>query len=345
MSTNDSIEDALTRHQIFLQRYAKGREVQAERFIVKIIREAETKLGLNFDSLSKARQDIIIGEIIDRIRTANNRYTEIVIEEMLDFIEYELDFNYKVLTVNIQAPTVLPAVEQVQRSLLSRVMQLEPTKGYTIRQALQEFGSRKAMQIIQTIRDGITLGQTTPQIVNQMRNVAEIQKRQASTLARTIINHASIQARQVTMRENNDIIDRYKWLATLDSRTSLICASRDGKIYEDKDENPKPPAHFNCRSTITFIVKDEFDLGLDVVGKRGAVGAEGAGQVRGDTYYEQWLRRQPFSFQVEVLGQARAKLFRDGNLSIGRFVDSSGRTLSLDQLRQMEPLIFESLGI
>jgi hypothetical protein len=63
------------------------------------------------------------------------------------------------------------------------------------------------------------------------------------------------------------------------------------------------------------------------------------------TTYEQWLKRQPASFQDTVLGPSRGKLFRNGDLSIGRFVDSQGRTLTLDELRRLEPQAFEDAGI
>jgi hypothetical protein len=130
------------------------------------------------------------------------------------------------------------------------------------------------------------------------------------------------------MRENPDMTDSYRWVSILDGRTSLICASRDQKIYKESNDSPKPPAHFNCRSTIAPILEDE---------------EESEGRVSGN--YEAWLRRQPKAFQLEVLGVARAKLFREGHISIGRFVDNQGRTLTLAQLRKLEPMVFEDLGI
>ena len=47
-------------------------------------------------------------------------------------------------------------------------------------------------------------------------------------------------------------IDRYEFIATLDSRTSEICMDLDGKLFEVKDAKPEtnfPPMHPNCRST------------------------------------------------------------------------------------------------
>ena len=85
--------------------------------------------------------------------------------------------------------------------------------------------------------------------------------------------------------------------------------------------------------------------GEDIEGDRPSVGADGTRSVGADTNYEQWLRKQPKAFQEEVLGIAKAKLFRDGKISIGRFVDEQGRVLSLDQLRELEPLAFERAGL
>ena len=46
-------------------------------------------------------------------------------------------------------------------------------------------------------------------------------------------------------------------------------------------------------------------------------------------------KRQPTSFQDEVLGVERAKLFR-GGMNVDKFTDDEGRTLTLDQLKQLE---------
>ena len=57
-----------------------------------------------------------------------------------------------------------------------------------------------------------------------------------------------------------------------------------------KIQTRKPPAHFNCRSTITFVVKDEFNLGKDIKGTRASKGATGPKQISDETNYEQWLK-------------------------------------------------------
>ncbi len=345
MSTNDKIEDAITRHQVFVMRYSQGRERLADEYVEKLIEAVTERLGADIATVSPARLDQIIAEVAEDIKVRSAEYETSVVDEMLEFIGYQSDFNVNLLDFNVDAEVVTPALGVLQAAMLLRRMPLEPTKSYTVNEALQEYSSRKSRQIIQTVRDGVTLGQTSQEITKNIKDLTKTQQRQAATLARTIANYVSIQAREVVMRENSDITDSYKWIATLDSRTSLICASRDQQIFKESNDSPKPPAHFNCRSTIAPIVKGEFDLGLDIESRRPAVSDTGVKQVSSSTPYEAWLRRQSRAFQTEVLGVTRAKLFREGRISIGRFVDAQGATLTLDQLRKLEPIVFEDLGI
>ena len=71
----------------------------------------------------------------------------------------------------------------------------------------------------------------------------------------------------------------------------------------------------------------------------------GAQQVRGDLAYYDWLKQQPAAFQDKAIGPVRAKLLREGGLSIERFselqLDRNFTPLSLSQMKHLEPLAFE----
>jgi hypothetical protein len=56
------------------------------------------------------------------------------------------------------------------------------------------------------------------------------------------------------------------------------------------------------------------------------------GTVPADITYDGWLRTQPIAFQDEVLGRSKATLFRKG-LSLDRFVDRTGRELTVQELK------------
>jgi len=73
--------------------------------------------------------------------------------------------------------------------------------------------------------------------------------------------------------------------------------------------------------------------------------AENIGSVPATVDYNTWLSRQPVSFQEEVLGVAKARLFRQGDLRLDQFVDRTGNELTLAQLRETHPEAFEAAGL
>lgn len=333
MSVNRDIQDALTKHQIFVQRYAKGNEKQAAKFIDRLVKQVVGKLsGEDLTDFARARYEQTLVELKSIVAGMAEEYDQALLAEIQKFGEYEAEFNFDVLDNNLAVDLTRPSPEMIQAAMATDIMQLEPTKGYTIREALREFSTRKANHIVQLVRDGSALGQTTQEIIANIQEYAPTMQRQASTLARTITNHISTSAREITMRENDDVIEGYKWIATLDGRTSVICMARDGQVYQDVDRNPKPPAHFNCRSTITFVIKPEYDLGAEGEYTRASMD----GQVSDKTNYNDWLKRQDAEFQDHVLGKDRADIFRKGNLTLDKFVDASGQELSLDRLKELD---------
>jgi hypothetical protein len=57
------------------------------------------------------------------------------------------------------------------------------------------------------------------------------------------------------------------------------------------------------------------------------------------------LRGKPAEFQDEILGVTKGRLFREGGLTLDRFVDSKGREYSLDELRKRDADAFEKAGL
>lgn len=88
----------------------------------------------------------------------------------------------------------------------------------------------------------------------------------------------------------NDLdVEEYEIVATLDSHTSDICHSLDGKVFKMSDYKPgvtAPPFHVYCRSTTAPHFKDNFD-----VGERAARGADGKTYyVPDDVTYSEWKK-------------------------------------------------------
>lgn len=88
----------------------------------------------------------------------------------------------------------------------------------------------------------------------------------------------------------NDLdVEEYEIVATLDSHTSDICRSLDGKVFKMSDYKPgvtAPPFHVYCRSTTVPHFKENFDAG-----ERAARGADGRTYyVPDDVTYSEWKK-------------------------------------------------------
>lgn len=209
--------------------------------------------------------------------------------------------------------------------------------------------------------------------------ITELTRHQIAAITRTAVMHIANASRSAYFQENADIVEAEYFVATLDSRTTPVCRANDGKTFE-LGKGPVPPLHFQCRSlriaaidgtllgdrpAKPFIEKDlvseyarENNLG-DIRSRdalpRGTKGdfdkwkrrkiRELVGPIPASTTYQQWLKGQSTSFQNEVLGVDKARLFRDGNLPLDKFVDRGGNELSLAELARSQKDAFRAAGL
>lgn len=209
--------------------------------------------------------------------------------------------------------------------------------------------------------------------------VTEITRRDATAMTRTATNTFANEARKAFVDANSDIISLELFLATLDGRTTPICRSLDGNLYP-LNEGPRPSLHWQCRS-LRIPVIDGNVVGsrpMKASTERLVVGeyakAYGLGELKrrkdlpnghkgkfdefsrrrvreltgttlAKTTYADFLGRQSAAFQDDVLGQAKGRLFRDGGLTLDKFVDRQGKELTLAQLARTEKNAFKKAGL
>ena len=90
-------------------------------------------------------------------------------------------------------------------------------------------------------------------ISKNIKNRFDVNYNISNRLVRTEIAKVQCEANEVWAKQHN--IKKQMFCATLDKRTSKICQSLDGKIYDFDDEDKKiPPLHPNCRSCLIDIV-------------------------------------------------------------------------------------------
>lgn len=345
-SVNEEILDRLTRHSIGLQRLSTA----TVRKVLALLRRSDTRLVARLldedvSTLSRTRMEKLLNDlrrVIDSAYLDATGALQIDLEELAKYEgEFQTDLFKRVIPVKFE--TVTPAAEQLVAAVNSR-----PFQGKLLKEVYKELPASTFRQVRDTIRAGFIEGRTTDQIVRELRGTAAQgykdgilakTRRDVESVVRTAVNHTANTARDYTYQANDDLVKGVRWNATLDSRTSLVCAGRDGKVYP-VDSGPRPPAHYNCRSSTSPVLKSWRELGFDVDEVPPSTRASMNGQVPADQDYDTWLRKQPRDLQDDVLGTEKAKLFRAG-LKVDRFTDRKGAELTLDQLRQRERDIWE----
>jgi len=341
MTANEDILDGSVRHLHWLERYksSEARRIvslleKADKDLVAVIASRLTRIegGQVLSKTETARLE----KLLEFVRDSKNEIALSLYEEargeLTDFAQYEADFKARL----IEASTVTAGVELDRPSFsqLKAVVTARPFQGRFLRDWYEELGERQANQINDALRIGLTEGQTTDQIVRRIRGtkalrykdgILETGRRETTAIVRTSIAHVANKASEELYTENEDVIEGVQWVSTLDGRTTATCRARDGKVYEI-GKGPRPPAHWNCRSTT-----------IPYLGKVEGMRASMTGPVPRSETYETWLRKQPAAFQNEVLGTGKAKLFRTNKLSLDRFIDPTGKEYTLDQLRRLSP--------
>jgi|TARA_Y100000033_G_scaffold33708_1_gene32284 SPP1 gp7 family putative phage head morphogenesis protein len=230
--------------------------------------------------------------------------------------------------------------------------------GKVLEKSFRGLAVAQAELFAKTVRNGLLTGESTDKIARRLKgrlrfgqrgsvrqvvqaggDSTSMANRQVMAVVRTSINQVANTASQQVYEANQDITSKYRYTATLDSRTSPICRALDGREFE-YGKGPTPPQHFNCRST-TVPVIDYEALGFTPPkpGKRAAQG----GMVPDTQSYGQWLNDQSKEVKADVLGPEKVPYFNrlakkyGPTDAIRKFVSGDGSELTLDQLRRRYP--------
>jgi len=335
--TADAVHDVAVHHRISLSRYSTSvvRKVMAllnrtEATIVARLQRADN------ESVSGARLD----QLLTELRTIQREGWTLINNRMQTEVGLltaaEVEFSARLAGVTVDPVfgvmfSPVPPIEQIVAAVNAR-----PFQGRLLREWLAGAEENAAGRIRDTVRQGFVEGLPTANIVRAIRGtrvnnyrdgIVETTRRGAEAMVRTALTHTANTAAQAAWEANADVVTAWRFVATLDARTTLVCAGLHGKVFP-VGGGKQPPRHINCRSTSMPVVGD----------------IEGV-----ETYvpksYQAWLKSQPAEVQNDILGVKKARLFRDGGLNIDRFTDNKGKTLTLDELRQRDLEAFRRAGL
>lgn len=331
--------DTAIRHQIHIERLKTH---EAKKLIDAIERSTAAIVSLirklDVDSLSELRR----AELTELLREAKKRQQKIIGEavrrhekKLIEIAGYEAEFERK----SINAAAGVGSAAAIAADIAYREALRHPIKatGQMLESFISDWTKKEIASVEGAIRTAYSEGKSINETVAAIRGtrgarykdgLMQVAKRHANAIVRTATQHVVSRARQAVWAKSPHIIDRYIWVSTLDTRTSDICQGLSGQIFP-VGKGPQPPAHVNCRSRTVALIKNDPPPDMP-------------------TYYE-WLKKQPLSVQVDVLGESRAKLFRDGGMSAEQFrkfnIGRDLKAMTLDELRGRESDAFKRAGL
>ena len=144
--------------------------------------------------------------------------------------------------------------------------QITLPNGSTVSKAFRGIAESQAELFTKTVQSGFLAGDSGPQMARRLKGrlkfadfgplsvrqlaqaggqLTAVANHQVNTLVRTSVNQVANATSQATYKANAEITEKYKYVATLDSRTSARCRALDQQVFE-YGKGPTPPQHFNC---------------------------------------------------------------------------------------------------
>lgn len=355
-----ALVDESIRLQVLLERIKAGEDRRIDAFLREEARllSAELKRA-NLSPGRTARVEALLDLVRGALQDLHGRRLGELRERIGELAEVMADTEAKTLAAALGGwETATPAASVIQAAVFTAPLSVRGAGGGMLLDAfLKGAADADVERVTGAIRRGYFEGRTTEQVVrdvigtkagNYRDGILDMSRRNARTVVHTGLQHVANTARVETMKANEDIVDGYRWVSTLDGRTSETCRSLDGKQF-DIGKGPVPPAHPNCRSTTVPVLKSWRELGIDIDEIPPGQRASQDGPVSSTLTYYEWLKRQPASFVEEALGTTRAALFLRGGLDADEFarlqLNRNFEPLTLAELREKAPKVFERAGV
>ena len=354
-TVNGRLQDRAIKHAIFLERYKTLLSEEAVGFLNRdvfpdLLAKIEARLanirlrGVDTGWETTQRYKQMLRDLSDLLDDGASQLRTRMNLVLRELSKIEAKWQQKQFVETIPAEVVAAVVpdKMVNLTTVQAIVQ-QPIQGRVLGDWMQELADNTKKRVEKQIGIGLAAGETAQQMVQRVRGtkangyrdgVLEASRVEAQAIVRTAASHVSNQARQATYEAMADVIEGVQWVAALDTSTCKICGPLDGQVYPI-GKVPPQPAHFNCRCTTVPVLAS-----IDKIGKAKRVGdvSEGTrsamdGDVPASVTYEEWISNQPADVQDQVFGRGRAQLYRAGKISTKDMVTRTGRTKTLDELK------------
>jgi Phage Mu protein F like protein len=353
LSASDALVDLYMERAVDLLRLEAGTRDK----VLVFLRELETELvgkiakidptGVTQAIAQRKRLDKLLAEVRGTIKGTYRDISTLMAHEIREIVDQESIWTGHALNSATQATF---ADAGLTRGVLQTLVSDALIQGATSEDWWGRQAGGLAERFQDEMRKGIALGEPNSKLVERLRGstgkpaLMDLSRNSAERLVRASVQAAANSGREAAYADNDDLITSLQWHATLDTRTTVWCAVRDGHLYSNTPEHFSkdggPPwlegpgkLHWGCRSTSVPILKDWRDLGIDADEIPVSTRATMDGQKPADLTFEKWFKKQSDARQDAVFGPGKAQLLRDGKIQFRDLLDQNGRPLTTETLR------------
>ena len=240
--------------------------------------------------------------------------------DLLALAEVEALFIAKAVNTSLGEDVVqAPSVSKIQELARASVL------GYSLTDWFKDGESKYSSTFTNVMQGAFLEGLSDYDTVKRLRasGLTKQSSRKLNTLVRTASASVTANVDRHMYQTNPDIFKGIQQISTFDSRTSTVCQSYAGAIW---DLNYKPighklpynggvPRHPNCRSRERGVLDEKYGL------------------PEKDLSFDSYLKRISQKRRRELLGRKTADLWETRGLTARQLVDStSGRPIPVDDL-------------
>jgi len=316
------------------------------------VRELEELAGVQAGFVERELREVIPPEFRDQVRSVE------ISPRFAEAVATADPTQQGIVSLSDDLEAAVKGAKDVVRVTVADGVTMTLPNGQVLKNSFANMAQKEAAFFGQAVRNGFLTGESTDSIIRRLKGrlvegdagpISQILRaggestvranNQIRTLVRTSVNQVANAASMKAYEANQDITKKYRYTATLDSRTSPICRALDGTehLY---GKGPIPPQHFNCRSTTVPIVDYE-GLGFDPPPPSKLGRPNGDKNIPDGENYGPWLKRQPKAVQEKVLGdQGQVGYFNalsrkyDPDVAIRRFVREDGSEKTIEDLKR-----------
>ncbi|SEP80442.1 hypothetical protein SAMN04487977_101476 [Treponema bryantii] len=333
----NKLENGVIKYAIDFEKYKNGQANE----IIKLFDDADKEIAKYLKRTSEVSTKKRYHDIAKKLREVSKEVKKNVADntDIDGLIDYELKKQKHLLELSKpymrsikkgnKVNLIYPTVEQIKTAVMFKPV----TDGFTYDSYLNGIEDGLFNTWDSAVRAGYLTGMPTDEIVknvmggltpsSKLKKPGAINSLRNSIYGntRTLLQSFANETRNRVFEENEQYFGdgeteyKYEYLATLDSRTCIVCGNDDGKLFKSLKDAPLLPRHRGCRCIIIpyFYIEGETRASKD-------------GYVERVTFND-WLGKQDEETQKEVLGKTRYELYkRDKN--VGQFIDD-GKTISL----------------